>query len=289
MTAYGAVSDSQGRIWLAYPEFREIALWDHGSVQLFSAENGLNIGAITQIAYTGGQVWAGGEFGLAFYSQGRFHTVETTSGAEFRLVAGIAGAPNSGLWLSTDTEIVHIPQNEVSLVIQDPSHRVQYETFDPISDLAERPSDTSDTPAVMGNDGILWVATARGVIRVDPAHLHRNLIPPLVAIRNVIANNKSNSVYAPIILPPHTTNLRIGYSVLSFPIPETSRRKGKRWTFRGGPCERRCAMRSPCRPNPIGLTLSVVRLEIFAATVSLYPHRYLYEMSLAVVNHATTN
>lgn len=220
LTAYGAICDDQGRVWLAYPERRQIALWDHGAVRTFSAETGLNIGAITQIAYTEGHVWAGGETGLAIYSQERFHTVEPAGGSVFGLVAGIAGSSGSGLWLSTASEIVHIPQSEVSRVIQDWSHKVQYETFDPGTDLAERPSATSDTPAVMGTDGILWVATPKGVIRVDPAHLHRNLMPPQTAIRNLTANGRSYSIYVPITLPPHSANLHIGYSVLSFPIPE---------------------------------------------------------------------
>lgn len=223
LTAYGAICDDQGRVWLAYPERREIALWDHGAIRIFSAEAGLNIGAITQIAYTEGQVWAGGESGLAIYSKERFHTVEPAGGTVFGLVAGIAGSPRSGLWLSTASEIVHIPQSEVSRLVQDWNHKVQYETFDPVTDLAERPSATSDTPAVMGTDGILWVATPKGVTRVDPAHLHRNLIPPQIAIRNVTANEKPYSIYVPITLPPRTANLRIGYSVLSFPIPERVR------------------------------------------------------------------
>jgi signal transduction histidine kinase len=223
MTAYGATSDGQGRVWLAYPERGEIGLWDRGAIRVFSAETGLNVGAVTQLAYVGGNIWAGGESGLAFYSEGRFHTVEPAEGAQFGVVAGIAGASESGLWLSTATEILHIPQSEVSQVLQDWRHRVQYERFDPVSDLAERPSATSDTPAVMGTDGMVWVATSRGVIRVDPAHLHRNLTPPQVAIRSVIANGKSYSAYAPITIPPNPTDLRIGYSVLSYPLPERVR------------------------------------------------------------------
>jgi ligand-binding sensor domain-containing protein len=223
MTAYGAVCDGLGRVWLAYPERSEIGLWDHGAIRIFSADTGLNVGAVTQIAYADGNIWAGGESGLAFYAQGRFHTVEPAGGAQFGLIAGIAGASASGLWLSTTTEIIHIPRSEVSEVLQDLRHKVQYETFDPVSDLAERPSATSDTPAVMGTDGILWFATPRGVIRLDPAHLHRNLTPPQVAIRSVNANGKSWSVFTPIALPPYTTSLRIGYSVLSFSVPERVR------------------------------------------------------------------
>ena len=44
MTAYGAIADDQGRIWLAYPERREIGLWDHGNIRVFSSETGLNVG-----------------------------------------------------------------------------------------------------------------------------------------------------------------------------------------------------------------------------------------------------
>ncbi len=223
MTAYGATSDGQGRVWLAYPERSEIALWDHGSISLFSAETGLNIGPITQIAYSAGQVWAGGESGLAAYSKGRFHTVEPVEGAKFGMVTGIAGASDSGLWLSTPVEIVHIPQNEVSLVVQDWRHRVQYEAFDPSSDLAERPSETSDTPAVMGTDGMLWFATPRGVIRIDPAGLHRNLTP-------ATGSDKKRKCERQIVFrlrtddsAPHTSSLRIGYSVLSFSVPERVR------------------------------------------------------------------
>lgn len=223
MTAYSAISDDRGRVWLAYPERRQIGLWDHGAIRMFSAETGLNIGAITQLAYIEGQIWAGGETGLAIYGKERFHTVEPAGGTAFGVVTGIAGSTGSGLWLSTANEIAHIPQNEVSRVIQNWSYKVQYETFDPVTDLAERPSATSDTPAVMGSDGILWVATPRGVAQVRPAHLHRNLLPPQIAIRNLIDNGRSYSVYAPITLPAHTSNLRIGYSVLSFPIPERVR------------------------------------------------------------------
>jgi signal transduction histidine kinase/ligand-binding sensor domain-containing protein len=240
MTAYGAIRDDEGRVWLAYPERRQIAFWDHGAIRIFSPETGLSIGAITQLAYIDGQVWAGGETGLAVYSKERFHSVEPAGGTAFGLVAGIAGSPGSGLWLSTASEIVHIPLDEVSRVIQDSSHKVQYETFDPVTDLAERPSATSDTPAVMGTDGILWVATPKGVIRVDPAHLHRNLVPPQVAIRNVAADGGSRSIYVPINLAPHTSNLHIGYSVLSFPIPERVRSRyrllgyDKEWHDGGG-------------------------------------------------------
>jgi signal transduction histidine kinase/ligand-binding sensor domain-containing protein len=220
MTAYGAICDGQSRVWLAYPERRAIGLWDHGNIQVFSPNKGLDVGAVTQLAYIDGNVWAGGESGLAFFGDGRFHNVEPIRGTQFGLVAGIAGASKIGLCLSTPDDIIYIPQLEINKVLKDWHYKVQYERFDPISDLSESPSATSDTPAVMGTDGILWVATSKGVIRLDPTHLHRNTTPPRVAIRSVTANGRSYSVYTPVTLLPQTRNLRIGYSVLSLAIPE---------------------------------------------------------------------
>ncbi len=220
ITAFGATADCDGRVWLAYPERNAVAMWDRGAIRVFSPDTGLSIGPITQIAYSAEQIWAGGESGLAFYKDGTFHSIKTADGAGFGMVVGIAGASSSGLWVITPAGIVHIPQEEVSAVVRDRQHRVLYEIFDPITDLEERPSETSDTPAVMGSDGILWFATPRGVIRIDPAHLHRNLVPPQVSIRSVTANGKSFSVYHPVIFPPGATTVRIDYSVLSLSIPD---------------------------------------------------------------------
>jgi hypothetical protein len=48
-------------------------------------------------------------------------------------------------------------------------------------------------------------------------------VPPLVAIRSVVASWRAYSVYADPVLPPHSTSLRVGYSVLSLSIPERVR------------------------------------------------------------------
>ncbi len=44
-----------------------------------------------------------------------------------------------------------------------------------------------------------------------------------MAIRTANAIGKSYSIYAPVILPPRTTSLHIGYSVLSLSVPERAR------------------------------------------------------------------
>jgi signal transduction histidine kinase len=223
VTAYAAANDRQGRVWLSYPERKKVARWDQGSIQVFSSENGLSIDAVNALVESGREMWAGGDSGVGFFRDDNFHRVEPAEGAEFGQVSGILVTPLYGVWLTASGAIAHIPQNEVQLVLQDSHHKVQYETFDLVTDLVEPPEILPHKTAVMGTDGILWFATPRGVIRIDPAHLRRNQVPPLVAIRSVLASGRTYSVYTDPVLPPHTTRLRIAYSVLSLSIPERVR------------------------------------------------------------------
>lgn len=223
MTAYAAANDREGRVWFSYPERKKVARWDGGSIEVFSRENGLSIGAVSVLVESGREMWAGGDAGVGFFRDDTFHSVEPTGSAEFGEVSGILVTPRHGVWLTVGGGIVNIPQTEVQLVLQDSHHKVEYQTFDLVTDLDQPLEDPPFKAAAMGADGILWFATHSGVVRINPAHLHRNSLPPPVAIRTVMANGKTYSAHTDDVLPPHTTNVRIGYSVLSLAVPERVR------------------------------------------------------------------
>jgi signal transduction histidine kinase/ligand-binding sensor domain-containing protein len=224
MTAFAALGDSEGRVWLSYPERKVVALWDNGRIQVFSSENGLKIGAVSVLAGRGQAIWAGGEQGLAYFANGNFRTLKPADSQDFGNVGGIVDTTAQGLWFSNATGIIHVPKDELQSALQHPGHKVRYESFDLISDLTETPqANIQSSPAVEGSDGILWFGTPNGVLRVDPSHIYRNPLAPGIAIRSLEANRKSYPVHAALTLPPHTRNLRIDYSVLSLSIPERVR------------------------------------------------------------------
>ncbi|HEX5430844.1 MAG TPA: triple tyrosine motif-containing protein, partial [Bryobacteraceae bacterium] len=68
-------------------------------------------------------------------------------------------------------------------------------------------------------DGKLWFSTIRGLIVLDPAHLHRDVPPPPVVIEDPIVNGQVQSAALIGNLAPGRKNLEFNYTGLSFLSP----------------------------------------------------------------------
>jgi signal transduction histidine kinase len=88
-----------------------------------------------------------------------------------------------------------------------------------VSYLAQRPA------AARGGDGRLWFALLGGVAWIDPSHLHRNMLPPLIAIRSITANGVSYSPDSGLVLSKGVSTVSIAYSGLSLSAPQRVRYK----------------------------------------------------------------
>jgi signal transduction histidine kinase/ligand-binding sensor domain-containing protein len=217
-----AFTDSSNRVWLAYSD-RLVAI-EGENKRTYSAAEGLTIGPVNLIAGRDQQLWAGGQSRLAFLKDDRFHTLNTTTG-ELGSITGIVVRKNDGLWLAASPGIVHIPEAEVQQALQEPEYRVSYEVFDLVSDLPEQVQRTGvySSGVVESSDGLLWFATRRGIARIDPSRIFRNPLPPPIAIRSIVADDKSYSPLSNATLPALTKNLRVDYTALSLSVPERVR------------------------------------------------------------------
>jgi signal transduction histidine kinase/DNA-binding response OmpR family regulator len=68
-------------------------------------------------------------------------------------------------------------------------------------------------------DGHLWYATRRGILRIDPAQMRPNLRPPTVHIERVLVNGQRQAPASEMTLPPDTRGIAIDYAGLSFSAP----------------------------------------------------------------------
>ncbi len=76
---------------------------------------------------------------------------------------------------------------------------------------------------VRGGDGRLWFSTLGGVVWIDPARLHRNRVPPPVAIRALVAGGLRHRDPAQVTLPKGTSRIAIQYTGLSLTLPQRMR------------------------------------------------------------------
>jgi ligand-binding sensor domain-containing protein/signal transduction histidine kinase len=65
-------------------------------------------------------------------------------------------------------------------------------------------------------NGTVWFSTTAGVVRVDPANLQYNALPPPVLVENVIVDGRSTPAGDALTVPPGNGDLEIRYTALSF-------------------------------------------------------------------------
>jgi signal transduction histidine kinase/CheY-like chemotaxis protein/ligand-binding sensor domain-containing protein len=70
--------------------------------------------------------------------------------------------------------------------------------------------------AVRLADGTLWFSTTFGVVRIDPAHLLRNLRPPPVVVEVLTIDGRAIPANRPITVGPGNGEVEIRYTGLSF-------------------------------------------------------------------------
>ena len=219
--ANAAAVDNEGRLWLA--NGAHLAAYKDGVSQVYDDVKGPGIGPIKTIRELANSVLIGGELGLSVYHGGGFHRIEPADGSSFGSVTSIVPTPADGVWLAATPGIVHIAADELAMAVEQPGYRVRCDILDSVTDLPDPlQGGFAQNEALRAKDGSLWFATVEGFAQVNP-RLHHNPLAPPVAIRSMVADDRTYSTFSPARLPALTRNIRFDYAALSLSIPERVR------------------------------------------------------------------
>jgi signal transduction histidine kinase/ligand-binding sensor domain-containing protein len=219
--ANAAAVDNEGRLWLANDA--HLAAYKDGVSQVYDDLKGPGIGPIKTIRELANSILIGGELGLSVYHGGKFHNIEPADGASFGRVIVIVPTPDNGVWLEATPGIVHIAADEVATAVEQPGYRVRCDILDTVTDLPDPlQGGFAQNEALQAKDGSLWFATVEGFAQVNPRLRHNRLEPP-VAIRSMVADDRTYSNFSPARLPALTRSIRFDYAALSLSIPERVR------------------------------------------------------------------
>jgi len=219
--ANAAAVDNEGRLWLANDA--HLAAYKDEVSQVYDDAKGPGIGPIKTIRELANSVLIGGELGLSVYHGGEFHRIEPADGSSFGRVISIVPTPADGVWLEATPGIVHIAADEVATAVEHPGYRVRCDILDSVTDLPDPlQGGFAQNEALRAKDGSLWFATVQGFAQVNPRLRHNPLAPP-VAIRSMVADDRTYSTFSPARLPALTRNIRFDYTALSLSIPERVR------------------------------------------------------------------
>lgn len=222
MTALAAHTAEDGRVWLAYQD--SVAALDGTRTRVFPSTE-IGVGSIRTIGGRAGQLWVGGDTGLALLHQDRFVALRPADGmSPFGSVSSLVATAQHGLWLNAGARIVHLAQAEIDRLSHDPEHAVKFETFDLVSDLPEPLQDHHVGETVVDDSaGVLWFVTQHRVVKLDPGRVRRNALAPSVVVSMITADDRAHAARGRLQLPALTRAIRIDYTALSLTIPERVR------------------------------------------------------------------
>lgn len=221
-----AATDVNGRLWFGYRDNLLVSR-DNGSARSWGQAEGLHIGHITAISMEDGLGWVGGQRGVAYFDGSRFHSLPLPDNGLFDNVYAIIptpsrdqGAPGNDLWIHGKSGIFHLPAAELARARADITHVIHYRTYNMVGGLANDPHQVLALPTgVRGNDGRLWFATSKGVIRIDPARRAVQSAAPKVAIESLSVDGTEVVVQRPVV-EADAKRVEIDYTALSLSAPE---------------------------------------------------------------------
>ncbi len=139
-------------------------------------------------------------------------------------INGLAQTSAGDTWIIGDAGIVRLRTADLQAALKQPGAALPVRIFDFKDGLDSFVQKAPGAQVVTGGDGRVWFLTRRHVMRIDPATLAPNRLPPPVLVRSVRVGEASwAAAPAPTLtaltLPAGTTTVRIDYTALSFPVP----------------------------------------------------------------------
>ena len=172
----------------------QTVLVDHGGVLWLGSRNGLARfdgerfvtlpsqpalvgGATTLFEDRDGAIWAGGRDGVVVWRDGRPHPLALPEKDEQGAVVQILRDRDGALWVRTETHICRVEAVTEGAGSLPGALRLRY--IGPGGDLAYSMASTSQQPAAWATrSGLLWFASFKGLVSVNPRTLQAKAAPP---------------------------------------------------------------------------------------------------------------
>jgi signal transduction histidine kinase len=225
-----AVDPLSGDLWLGFLEGGIEHLKNGQIVASYGAKERLSSGRINDLRFSeDGVLWIATPTGLSRLKDGRLMTLSSRDGLPCNLVHWTMEDDHADLWASTACGVVRIARGDLD-ELQHPDDRdglrsqlIHVTVFDGSNGIRLRNYEGAFSPRVAkARDGRLWFFPLEGLVAIDPAHLSRDTLPPLVHIEQIDVDHHRFPVspIGSVHLPARSRDIAIGYTGLSFSNPQ---------------------------------------------------------------------
>jgi signal transduction histidine kinase/streptogramin lyase len=212
-------SDRTGRIWVG-SEGR-VVLYDHGTLRLFGASEGVKAGQITDLYEDrGGNVWAVGAGGIHKLEGARFRTLSEHQVLPGRAVFGITEDDLGAWWLATRSGLLRLEPGELARAFADSSHILRYRLFDRLDGLPGAVAMTKLPVLARSANGLIWVGADEGVASIDPRNLGAGDLALNVLVETVRIDGRELAPADLATIPAGSSALEVDYTATALAFPE---------------------------------------------------------------------
>ena len=221
--------DTNGDLWVA--TLAGLSRIKNGKIVNYTTADGLSSNVVTALLPRAMATLLIGtqDRGWNVWDGRRFSKV-TGNGLDQTTIHAILDDGTGHLWFATGNGIARCDCNEgtAGMTGANCSHWMEFSSAD---GLRSRETATNSHPSAWrSHDGLLWFATPKGLVEVDPAHFPVNKLPPPVAVERFTVDDVDQALRAAgswLSVSAGHVHFQFDYAGLSFVAPQKVRYRYK--------------------------------------------------------------
>jgi signal transduction histidine kinase/ligand-binding sensor domain-containing protein len=190
------------------------------TIPIWQADS-IPIGFTRLMIRMGNAVYVGGDNGL---SRIRGNTVQTLDAGRYPMLRGITGIAQQGnqVWLIGGAGIFRISASALDRAFASPGARIGFVQFGAHEGITARDPAYVANDVAIDNQGVVWLATSQGLMKLLPERQPRNRLAPPISVSRVDAPGLTldNERY---VLPAGSDRIGIEFAALSLTDPVRNR------------------------------------------------------------------
>ena len=213
--------DRRGRLWVA-TEAQGLFVIDGQNTRHLGMADGLPGEWVVAIQEDErGIMWLGTTDGLAVWRDGKLTSLAGFGGPLRQTILQLLEDDAHRMWLTTNKGLMSVPRDALDGLVNGDSRMPDFEVYGLADGLRTAEFDGGNTsPGCRSPDGLLWFPSIRGIVRVDPAHIRTNSLPPPVHIEQVRADGTALTLSDGAKVAPGPQQWEFHYTALSLLVPQ---------------------------------------------------------------------